>query len=276
MLADTTFLLDTVINLPPNPPQAQLHKVLAMSNWLRGRLSAAAAAAAAATTTTPTITITTPTDLATTNTTIHTNTNTNINPNINTSINTTTTPPANKNTALHRAILLSSQLYCHAIQTRQPLARVAQAQDALALVEAVRAVPGEVWEGGIGAGGGGGGGGGGSSSSGGGGGSGSGGGGDSGGRMLGTLVSVLASVLPVMVGGGFDAVVEDPSGGDGYGYGYDGHDGYGHDGYGYGYGGRGLVVAAVVRLAVVDWEGAVRVLGRVARLQAWLRGVGGG
>jgi hypothetical protein len=42
------------------------------------------------------------------------------------------------------------------------------------------------------------------------------------------------------------------------------------------YGGRGMVVAAVVRLALVDWEGAVRVLGRVVRLQAWLRGVGGG
>ncbi|KAK3290439.1 uncharacterized protein B0H64DRAFT_447166 [Chaetomium fimeti] len=222
MLNDTTFLIDTALNLPPNPPHAQLQKVLAMSNWVQGRLSAAAA-----TTTTTTTTTINPT----------------INPNITATPTTNMTAKRNPSAALHRAVRLSSQLYCRAIQTRQPLASVARPQDALDLVEAVRAVQGGIWDGTCRSGGGG---------------------------MLRTLVSVLVVVLPVMLGGDFNLEMGSGSGGLRYGDG----DGYG---YGYGYGGRGLVVAAVVRLAMVDWPGAVRVLGRVVRLQAWLRGaVGGG
>ncbi|EAQ88562.1 predicted protein [Chaetomium globosum CBS 148.51] len=212
MLADTNFLLDTVLNLPPNSPRAQLHKVLVMPNP---------------------------------------------NPNL--------TP----NQALHRAILLSSQLYCRAIQTRQPLASVARIQDALDLLEAVRAVPWGVWEQGRGRGR-----------------SGTGEGEGDGEGMLQTLVAVLVVVLPVMMRVGMGGGDDGGGGGGGhnnnnglnsggYGFGFGSGSGSGSEyGYGHGYGGRGMVVAAVVRLALMDWEGAVRMLGRVVRLQAWLRGVG--
>ena len=284
MLADTTFLVDTVLNLPPNPPRARLHKVLAMSNWLQGRLSAAAAVAnnnnihptnnpsptatTNRTTTSRHINMTTPRH---TNTTGATTTNPNPNPNTHTNTNTT-----NPTTAIHHAVLLSSQLYCRAIQTRQPLASVAQATNVRDLLEAVRDVPADVWEEackpGAGPGCGPRSGGGGEGEGGGGMGGGGGGGGDA--VMLRTLVSVLVAVLPVMmrmvmVGGGGGNPASGSSSGSGSGLGY-------ANSVGGAYGGRGMVVAAVVRLALVDWEGAVRVLGRVVRLQAWLRGVGGG
>jgi hypothetical protein len=117
----------------------------------------------------------------------------------------------NTNANLHRAVRLSSLLYCRAIQTRQPFSQIIQEKDVLELAEAVWTVPLETWD-----------------------------------AIPGTLVSVLGVGLPTAR----DMPQCDPA--------------------------RTMLVAAAVQLALEDWGAVARIMGRVVRLQAWLRGASQG
>jgi hypothetical protein len=107
---------------------------------------------------------------------------------------------------LQRAVRLSSVLYCRAIQARQPFSQITKEKDIADMVDAVWSVPLEMWD-----------------------------------DMLGTLISVLAVILPT--------ARDIPRC----------------------YTTRTMVMAAAVQLALTDWSAAARVLSRVVRLQAWLR-----
>ncbi|KAL2193933.1 hypothetical protein P885DRAFT_63482 [Corynascus similis CBS 632.67] len=141
---------------------------------------------------------------------------------------------------LHRAVRFSSLLYCHAIRARRPFSWAAAAAASApegagrgdgatvrAVAEAVRRMPPEMWWD-----------------------SDSHFGGGPGGKMLQTLVSVLAVVLPSSTSASSSSSVA------------------GDHGYN---AARAICVAAAVELALVDWGVAVKVLGRVIDLQAWLR-----
>ncbi|KAK4156126.1 hypothetical protein C8A00DRAFT_31057 [Chaetomidium leptoderma] len=182
VLKDMEFLFDAVLALPPEPSTWQLQKVQTMSGWVQSRLSGPGATTKASSSSSS-------------------------------SSSSTFSDSSSSSGNLDRAVRLSSLLYCRAIQTRQPFSQVVQPNEAVELVDAVRGVPVEVWEGG---------------------------------GLLKTLVSVLVVVLPAVR----DHV---PPPCDYYST-------------------RVMMVAAAVQLAMTDWKAAVRVLGRVAKLQAWLRG----
>ncbi|KAK4040659.1 hypothetical protein C8A01DRAFT_15480 [Parachaetomium inaequale] len=122
-----------------------------------------------------------------------------------------TTSPSSTSANLHRAVRLSSLLYCRAIQARQPFSQAIPENDVLELAEAVWAVPLETWD-----------------------------------AMPWTLVSVLAVGLPTA-----RSIPQCGSA-------------------------RMMLVTAAVQLALRDWGAVMRVMGRVVRLQAWLRGPRGG
>lgn len=106
---------------------------------------------------------------------------------------------------LHRAARLSSVLYCRATQARKPFSRISGEADVADLIDAVWKVPLEMWN-----------------------------------DMLGTLISVLAVILPT--------AKSMPQC----------------------YATRSMMMAATAQLALADCNAAARVLNRVVRLQAWL------